>query len=911
MPHDLIVGSKVEILNVTSTNNTGASKNLGFNGKFTVTGISSITNEFSVEIPTDPGTFTGTSSLRVTNIPRFKKVFTKDSFVIYRSEEVQEFVQGQQDGIYNLTVLNASNSPNIEPYTTQNFLQPVKNLYPQLDRDNLKSDPDPSVSYAVSDTLGKVVLNDPEKSETKETINKFLYNFGSSNRIVSILKSADQFEITTEKNHEFNTITKISINDTGRGYGSGSIGSFYGVKLSGGTGEGATATISVNSTGQLTGAKITNGGSGYTVGDTLSLVGISTFAPHTEASFNVGAVSDCIDDIVELTGFNHNQYNSFGRITAVTNPNKFRVTLDNYAYHTENDEPDLLDLSNARYHPVGTKAIDILAVTVNSSEKTLTLTSTSPQDTVKLKVGDTIRISNLSSSSAFDVNSTKNIDRSFVITSVSQFNYTVKYGNISERQLSTSLAPNFIFKNGYSSKAGPAETISARTVPIYNDVVGTLQGSVVTKTTDLISISGLVDLGLTIGDYLQINNEIFRIKTTVTTNPGVTGVEVFRGVLGSEASTHTSGDPIKRIKVLPVELRRNSLIRASAHTFEYIGFGPGNYSTAFPEKQDRKLTPDEEKLAHSLRYDGGISVFSSMNADGNFYIGNKKINSASGKEEVFDIPVPSNVGETDYKKTDYNIVSSDKVSVSKSIKVSGGKDTKDISEFYGPVFFGDKITSTSSKGLESVSLFLQGDETISRKFTISATQPTIAGNPGDIVFNSNPPDGSLIAWIYTTGNEWLGFGVDGGILLNPEELSADNHYLTFSDQLNPPGQIEELSDSSRLYYTPATGELTSEKYSGDGGNLDNIHPAALIPRDSVKTNDSFDNYLYETKKSYTLTDNKTITGNSNYGDTVFTSLDTINIASGVFTVTSGTRFVVGEISGAIHLMMKLLLKYKF
>ena len=292
----------------------------------------------------------------------------------------------------------------------------------------------------------------------------------------------------------------------------------------------------------------------------------------------------------------------------------------------------------------------------------------------------------------------------------------------------------------------------------------------------------------------------------------------------------------KRLKVLPVELRRNSLIRASAHTFEYIGFGPGNYSTAFPEKQDRKLSSDEEKLAHSLRYDGGISVFSSMNADGNFFIGNKKINSASGKEEVFDVPVPSNVGETDYKRTDYNIVSSDKVSVSKSIKVSGGKDTKDISEFYGPVFFGDKITSTSSKGLESVSVFLQGDETISRKYTISATQPVVAGNPGDIVFNSIPSDGRLIGWIYTTGSEWLEFGDAGGISITTDDSSTTRHYLTFLEELSPAAEIEELHDSSNLYYTPATGKLTSTKFGGDGGELDNIHPAALIPRDSVKSN---------------------------------------------------------------------------
>ena len=900
LPHDLVLGSQVEIVSVASTNNTAATQNLGFNGRFEVTGISSFTNQFSVEIPNDPGAFTGTASLRVTSIPRFKKVFTKDTFVVYRSEEIQEFIQGQQDGVYNLTVLNASNSPEVEPYTSQKFLQPVKYLYPQLDRDNLKSDPNPSTSYAVSDTLGKVVLDNPENSETKETLNKLLYNFGCSNKITSITASGNNFEIETEKHHGFNKINRLSVTNSGSGYGSGATASFFGAALTGGTGEGATALVSVNPTGQITSVKIINGGSGYTASDVLGISGISTFAPHVEATFSVNVVNDCIDDIIEVTGVNHEKYNAFGRVVSVDNPNTITVTLDNRGYHSNLNEPvnNQLDLSNAAYHPVGTKAITISAALVNSNNKTITLTTSSNEATVGLKVGDTIRVSNLASGSIFDIDSTLNVERSFVITNISGSNITVKYGNISTRQLSNTVSGDFIFRNGYSSKVGPAESINTRTVPIYDDVIGTLQANIADRTTDIFSIASLVDLGLNIGDYLQVNDEIVRIRTTVTTTAGVTNVTVFRGVLGSQAGTHNTADPIKRIKVLPVEFRRNSLIRASAHTFEYLGFGPGNYSTAFPEKQDRKLSADEEKLAHSLRFDGGISVFSSMNADGNFYIGNKKINSASGKEEVFDVPVPSNVGETDYKKTDYNIVSSDKVSISKSIKVSGGKNSKDISEFYGPVFFGDKITSTSTKGLESVSVFLQGDETISRKYTISASQPTIAGNPGDIVFNSSPADEELIGWIYTTANQWVEFGDSPGILITTDDSSATKQYLTFLSELTPSEEIEELKDSAKLSYIPATGLLEAIKYHGDGGELDNIHSSALIPRDPIKSNDSFDNYLYETKKEYTLTSNKTITGDPNYGNTVFTNLNTINVTgSADLIVSSGTRFVVGEISG--------------
>jgi hypothetical protein len=34
-----------------------------------------------------------------------------------------------------------------------------------------------------------------------------------------------------------------------------------------------------------------------------------------------------------------------------------------------------------------------------------------------------------------------------------------------------------------------------------------------------------------------------------------------------------------------------------------------------------------------------------MNSDGDFYTGNKKVNSATGQEEVFDAPVPTVTGE--------------------------------------------------------------------------------------------------------------------------------------------------------------------------------------------------------------------------------------------------------------------------
>jgi hypothetical protein len=908
IPHDLLVGSKVEVVSVGSTNNQTALDNFGYNGTFEVLGISTNYTQFSVELPTDPGTFTGTSSSRTTSLPRFKKKFLKDTLIVYRSDEIQEYIKGQQDGIYNLTLLNASNSPNASPFENLKFLQPIKNLYPQIDKDNIKSDPKESISYANNEVLGKVVLNDPRNSETKETINKLLLNFGISKKISNISQDTTNIHevtITTEKNHGLNKINSLSIETNGTGYGTGVSGVFYDAKLVGGSGYDATGIVSVNNSGQITNVKILNGGSNYTVNDILTITGIGTFGTTFENStVKVTSIYDCEDEIIQISGINHERYNTIARIKDVISENTIKVHLDNSYYHQNLPNYGSQDLSDASYCLVGSKGITYTGGVVNKNQKTIELYVSSVSE---FSVNDIVRISNnvysqSSYSPLFDPDLTVNYERNFRIIGVGTTSITVNYGNLTDDEITSIISTgsniNFVCQNGISSKLGTSDTINSRLIPLYGEAIGTLQSTISSKTVSTIQINSLTTLSLDIGDYLQINNELCRIKSTVPTSSGSTQVIVFRGVLGSQSQTHASGDKVKRIRIIPIELRRNSLIRASAHTFEYIGFGPGNYSTAFPEKQDRKLSADEERLAHSQRIDGGISVFSSMNADGNFYIGNKKINSASGKEEIFDIPIPSNVGEQDYKKTGYNIIESDKVSVSKSIKVEGGKNSKDISEFYGPVLFNDKITSTSSKGLESVSLFLQGDERISRKYTISASTPTLEGNPGDIVFNSNPTDKQNIGWICTIQNSWEPFGDSPGVSITEDLTSNSEHHVVFTPTLNSTTAVSSLKSSNQLKYIPSTGELSAAKYSGDGEKLTNVNTQAIIPKQSDKSGNPFESYLYETRESFTISENKTISGNSLYGNTVFTSLGKIEVGAGsTLTISNGTIFKIDNISG--------------
>ena len=147
LPHDLKVGSEIEIVNVKrgSTNTAGTAK-LGFNKLLTVSSIVS-KKQFTAALTTDPGLFTNDTTSRTTALPYFKRKKYTNNFYVFRISEAQKYIFGEQDGIYYLTVLNASNAPIVAPFTGDKFSQPVKRLFPQIDRDNPNPDPEASKSF--------------------------------------------------------------------------------------------------------------------------------------------------------------------------------------------------------------------------------------------------------------------------------------------------------------------------------------------------------------------------------------------------------------------------------------------------------------------------------------------------------------------------------------------------------------------------------------------------------------------------------------------------------------------------------------------------------------------------------------------------------------------------------------------
>ena len=846
-PHDLSIGSVVETLKITSTENSSGVTSTGYNNTFTVTGISSA-KCFYGPLSSNPGTFSNDINNRVTTLPRFNRKDYKNTYYVYRTEQVQQYVQGEQDGIYHLLVLNSTNSPTAAPFTAENFSQSVKNLYPQTNRDTPASDPPDAVSYALPTPVGEVVVDNPENSITKETLTKNISDNAIGIGISNIISTwnatpvGSSHTVYTDYDHGLNRITSVSIASSGTKYGSGSATTLYDAKLvsigSSTTGDFATAMVTIDAVGGITSCTIMDGGSAYGVGNTMHVVGIATTTGWNVGVVSVTGIYDNAGDVIRVAGVTSalcQDYNQLYRIVGVDTGNSKQVNVSSASTVgialTAGLGSDLT--TNALIYQTGA-SINISSLTYDRVSGIATVVTSGNHG---LRVNNKIRI--VGSNNDYYNNSyvvTKNVG-------LTTFTMNVGVGTSAPSTAGTLRA----YREGFAANAGNItnenENIGGRQVVEYDNVTTTLDAALSTATATDVSLTNLSKLGLVIGDFLLIDDEIVRIKTTVADNP----VSVFRGVLGTKRTTHVDGAVVRRIRINPVELRRPSVLRASGHTFEYLGYGPGNYSTSLPERQDRQLSKVEELLSQSTKQNAGLVVYTGMNNDGDFYIGNKKVSSATGQEELFDAPIPTVTGE-DIAETGvsvgFDILSPQEVTITRSLNVEGGPDNDILSEFDGPVVFNEKVTSTSSKGVEATHLFLQGDATVSRKYTVGIATPSLAGNPGDVAWNSDPDQGGYLGWVYTSANAWRRFG-NVGLGTNINTAIFDNvgvgtttyaglgTDITFKVGSGSSvffvdgsgnvaiGTTSATNDSAR-YKLNVVGELYASSYAGDGSGLVNL-----------------------------------------------------------------------------------------
>jgi len=754
LPHGFIVGDKVKIQKVRSTNNPlGTGLTSTYNGSYKVLSVPS-TKQFTYQISgvkINPGTYTNLINERDTRqerdqLPLVSREQYSGNYFIYRVNTIKNHVPGTdgQDGIYNLIVLAANVSP---PSTVgygisqKAFNQDVRNLYPQIDRDNFVSDPVEAVSFADIKTLGKVVTGDKKKSVTKEAINSFVRNtrigFGITNVTLSGTGNTT-VTIYTDVEHTLNSLKQVTISAAGAGYGNTTI---YASNVAGGSG--ANGSVRANlAAGTVQSVSIVDPGCAYVVGNTLTVSGPPGITPSVNSTLSVAEINNNVGDGIELSGFNQTDLNGVFKILSVTSSKSFTIYnpagVSAYTQNTNGRIPIAV---------LSSKGVGITSFRFDTASTGIVTVTTSSAH--GLIVGNKFTI----------VGSGHTIyDNSFFIKdNVGLNTFTFYVGIVTQTKASTTgtLLKGAISANALNLTRGE-ENLGSRASYIYAGITTTLTTTFTTSSTS-VGLSSAA--GFNRGDYVLINAEILRLASAPTGNT----FTVLRGQFSTYKTTADVGTQVKKIKVLPMEVRRPSFMRASGHTFEYLGYGPGNYSTGMPQKQSRTLTEDDVLTSQAREQAGGSVVYTGMNDLGEFYSGAKKLSSATGEEKVIDAPIITFTGD-DAQGENQNKLSGifDEVLVKERITVEGGENGDQSSQFYGPVNFTKKLTNTSEEGIFTKNLLIKGSSSQGKLITVGISTPTTttiaSPNAGDISLKSDPTN--YIGQLYDkTTDKWKRFGL--------------------------------------------------------------------------------------------------------------------------------------------------------
>ena len=235
------------------------------------------------------------------------------------------------------------------------------------------------------------------------------------------------------------------------------------------------------------------------------------------------------------------------------------------------------------------------------------------------------------------------------------------------------------------------------------------------------------------------------------------------GYITLEARDGETSEVDKNKRMIPVnstggtqtELRRPSILRSGNHTFEYVGFGPGNYSTGLPSVQNRVLTDAETLLAQSQKEDGGIAFYSGLNSNGDLFIGNTRISAVTGEEASLDTPSLSIVGETANLRPVFDeIIVRDKITVD---------DANLESVFKGFLSVNQDVNVSKSVYAEDFTITGDAaDNEGTKKFDVVTALPGsgTAANNGDYALLNNVTRGSYLGWVWSTSqNAWVKMGL--------------------------------------------------------------------------------------------------------------------------------------------------------
>jgi len=333
----------------------------------------------------------------------------------------------------------------------------------------------------------------------------------------------------------------------------------------------------------------------------------------------------------------------------------------------------------------------------------------------------------------------------------------------------------------------------------------------------------------------------FLLTDTGWTQPGTTpNYDSNNAKLSNVQLTARAGDEeTRKIKIrenndgtvapINIEFRRHSILRSGNHTFEYLGFGPGNYSTAFPQTQVETLTQEQIRFSQSIKEEGGVSFYSGLNSNGDLFIGNQVINPVTGQITNEDIAQLNVVGEENTTiQTFSELVLTDKLTV------LGGASNQLESIFAGPVTFQGLSTFTNNVQARKISYYNQDGTVIKQTLLAPALangQPNFANitnydtpSDGDLVYNINWTPGKSLGWIYY-GGVWKEFGLTDTGEINIDTFNSTQHIGIGTAAVSGfrVGMLGNAKVDGDLVVTGRGGvgadKYITKSYTGDGTTL--------------------------------------------------------------------------------------------
>jgi hypothetical protein len=294
-----------------------------------------------------------------------------------------------------------------------------------------------------------------------------------------------------------------------------------------------------------------------------------------------------------------------------------------------------------------------------------------------------------------------------------------------------------------------------------------------------------------------IQNPVLKNYSYTNTTTNIDGAVLDNRIRAQEGNA-SAGAEDRKIRIagdskfpleqkLYVELRRPSIARSGNHTFEYLGFGPGNYSTGFPLRQEVLLSDTQDFYAQAKREDGGIVFYTGLNSNGDLYIGNRKINAITGEETFLE---------------------------QASLIDAGGDDDDDtggalVTTFDTPVTFNDRITVLGEATFSNpVEINVEADEgaplTIYSKVLaeqdVTLSRSSFRPNSkGDIVIGNNRINSAVFGVTPRSlvGLEGQGYSIRTHFASGaPSNITPNNSTDRFSDNQSS----NRLSDSQIVVF---------------------------------------------------------------------------------------------------------------